>query len=71
MNVHVLLQIDSYDRSEVLGVYATVDSAKRAAEAAEPGRPFDWRVIDGHPYASDGLSGPVYTYAIEAYEVRP
>lgn len=70
MTVYVLVRVDDYDRSEVLGVFATDDAAKRAAEQAEPDRKFTWTVMDGHPYASDfGHKGPLYAYSVEPFDV--
>jgi len=70
MKVYVLLRTDSYDRNEVLGVYAAEDAAKRAAEAAEPDRRFTWETLDGGPYASDyAVDGPIYSYSAERFDV--
>lgn len=71
MTVFVLSKSDSYDRSEILGVFATIEVAKTIAEAEEPGRRFDWQDTFGPWMAPDRLfGGPTYTYHIEAFEVR-
>lgn len=69
--VFVLSKSDSFDRGEILGVFATIEVAKTIAEAEEPGRRFDWQEIFGlwiAPYKVFG--GPRYTYNIETFEVR-
>lgn len=72
MNVFVLSKNDSYDRSEILGVFATIEVAKTIAETEEPGRRFDWDDDEsGGSYAhAKVFGGPTYTYSIEKFEVR-
>lgn len=70
MTVYVLSQLDSYDRSEVLGVYATAGAARSAAETADPGQ-FEWRPMDGGFFASyRTFDGPTYSYSVESFEVQ-
>lgn len=72
MIVYVLVQGDSYDRAEVLGVFATNEAARRDAEQREPKRTFAWEVFDGHDVAFSGRlgKGPLYTYDVEVHEVK-
>lgn len=69
VKVYVLSRVDSYDVSEILGVYATTEASQAAAEASEPGQ-FDWQPMDGRLYASPVMSsGPIYSYSIEPFDV--
>lgn len=71
MTVFVLSKSDLYDRSEILGVFATIEVAKTIAEAEEPGRHFDWTDKYGPWLAFSGMKPkPIYHYTIEEYEVR-
>jgi hypothetical protein len=71
VKVQVLLKCDSYDRTEILGVFATVEVAKTIAEAEEPGRNFDWDDAFGSWNVHCGsFPRPIYQYTIEEYEVR-
>jgi hypothetical protein len=71
MKVFVALKTDMYDRSNIIGVFATIEVAKTISEAEEPGRRFDWDDKFGEwavfPFSS---GGPAYQYSIEEHEVR-
>jgi hypothetical protein len=72
VTVFVLSKVDSYDRSEIIGVFVTLEVAKTIAEAEEPGRHFHWREDFGSPAICFPalFEGPVYQYDIEEFEVR-
>lgn len=71
MKVFVLVRSDSWERTEILGVFATIEVAKTIAEAEEPGRKFDWTDQFGDWAAFPRMStGPIYQYTIEEHEVR-
>lgn len=71
MMVFVLSKSDSWDRSEILDVFATIEVAKTIAEAEEPGRNFDWTDAYGPCLVLAGMKPkPLYQYTIEEHEVR-
>jgi hypothetical protein len=71
MKVWVLCKTDINDRSDVIGVFATLEVAKTIAEAEEPNRKFNWNETLGLWCTSTMfLDGPSYLYDIEEYEVR-
>lgn len=62
----LVLKDDSWDRSEVVGIFSTLELAKEAAEEKEPDRVYEWEDREDYSYASCfKTEGPIYTYNIE------
>jgi len=70
MNVYVLTRNDEHDRTEVLGVFASEETAKQAAEAREPARTFSWsRFGDEVFVTASPFTGPNYNYDVVTFKV--
>lgn len=71
IKVWVLCKTDDDDRTEILGVFATLEVAQTIAEAEEPDRQFHWDDTFGNWRASSfHMTDPIYNYSIEEFEVR-